>query len=154
MLTRSSNHSDELNDAGYTTFEGIVVFTTIAVLVGVIAFIVLADKQIADARNSQRSNDVNTLLEATYQYAIAHDGNFPVSIPIHEREICRSGNTDCTGLIDLDVLVEQKFLSKIPSDPSKATLNSSGYTIARTPGNRITVSAPHTEWGKVISESL
>jgi len=154
MLSRSSHYKAKIKDVGYTTFEGIVVFATIAVLTGAVAFIVLADKQIADTRNSQRASDVKVLIDATYQYAIDHKGELPVSIPLHAREICRGGGTDCTGLIDLDVLVDENFLFKIPTDPTTATFNGSGYHVVRSQGGRITISAPGTEWGKTISESL
>lgn len=68
---------------------------------------------------AQRRSDVNTILNAVYQYAVDHNGNFPSSIPTGEGgEICRSNVSDCTDFIDLSVL--QKYLNVMPIDPQAA----------------------------------
>jgi hypothetical protein len=104
-----------------------------------------------EARDAQRRSDVNTILNAIYQYAIDNNGILP-SEDINETatEICRSGTTSCTGLIDLDVLTGA-YLVSIPSDPTGSTSRRTGYKIKLDDSGRITVSAPHAEGSGTIS---
>ncbi len=81
------------------------------------------------AIDAQRQSDVNTILNAVYQYAIDHDGNFPPSISSDGGEICRTGVIDCSGYVDLRVL--EKYLATIPTDPigGKEKSNGAGYLV-------------------------
>ena len=106
-------------------------------------------KQLADARNAQRRADVNTILNAVYQYRIDNN-KFPGSIPTTETEICKTHATDCTGLVNLDVLTES-YLISVPADPNAATANSTKYTIMKDANGRITVTSPSAEAGATIS---
>lgn len=104
------------------------------------------------ARDAQRKSDVNTILNAVYQYAIDHDGYLPASLErsgTARKPICKS-LTPCTG-VSLDVLLES-YLVRIPSDPSQdAAKKESGYRIQVLDDGRITVSAPLAEGGTSIS---
>lgn len=103
-----------------------------------------------DARNAQRRSDVNTILNAVYQYAIDNAGTLPPGITGSPREICTTGHDDCGGL-SLDILTGS-YLVRIPRDPSfDSTSPVSGYTIVRDANARITVSAPLAEGGQEIS---
>lgn len=107
-------------------------------------------QQLSDARNAQRRADVNTILNATYQYAIDNNGLVPSSISTVEKEICTSRpGADCTGLVNLSILTGS-YLVAIPRDPLAATENSTRYTIQKSINNRITVKAPAAE-GVAIS---
>lgn len=105
-----------------------------------------------DARNAQRRSDINTILNATYQYAIDNNGNLPPSLSSAEKKpqnICTSKMT-CDG-ISLDILNEM-YLVSMPKDPSASNdKKESGYTIRVLPNQRITVSAPLAEGGVEIS---
>lgn len=104
------------------------------------------------ARNAQRMSDVNTILNAVYQYAIDHDGYLPASLErsgTARKPICKS-LTPCAG-VSLDVLLES-YLVRIPSDPSQsAAKKEGGYRIQVLDDGRITVSAPLAEGGSSIS---
>lgn len=91
-------------------------------------------------RDAQRRSDVNTLLNAVYQYAIDHEGKLPVGIPYGTgKPICRS-KMSCSG-VNLDVLLES-YLVEVPVDPDASDRKTSGYTIFQDRTGRVTVSAP------------
>ncbi len=96
--------------------------------------------------------DVNTILNAVYQYTIDNNGTLPASITTSATEICKTGGT-CTGLIDLSVLTNnEKYITAMPSDPSDSC-NANGvcYKIVKSANGRITVNAPNSEQGATIS---
>ncbi|HLD32670.1 MAG TPA: hypothetical protein VJB10_03730, partial [Candidatus Peribacteraceae bacterium] len=102
-------------------------------------------KQLGDARDAQRRSDVNTVLNAVYQYAIDNNGTLPSCIDTTDRNICLTN--DCTGVTNgcnLSALTGT-YLVSIPVDPSGATSNDTNYNIQLTASNRVTVSAPAFE---------
>lgn len=110
---------------------------------------------IEDARNAQRRSDVNTILNAVYQYAIDHDGNLPPGLDDATRTtaICQT-NERCDGL-SLDAL-NGSYLIRMPTDPLQSDNDpASGYTIRKSRYGRdswrITVAAPLAEGGLDIS---
>jgi hypothetical protein len=108
--------------------------------------------QLQDARNAQRRSDVNTILNATYQYAIDNNGRLPSDIPRGVAiEICRD-NVDCGG-VDLSVLTRQgMYLVRLPADPTLTSDSQGiGYTIMRDASDRITVAALYAEGEESIS---
>jgi prepilin-type N-terminal cleavage/methylation domain-containing protein len=122
---------------GFTLIELLLVIGIIAILAAIVIVAINPTKQLGDARNAQRRSDVNTILNAVYQYSIDNNGNLPMSNTV-VTEICRSvPAADCTGLIDLDVL-------------TGAYIVSTGYNIVVANG-RVTVAAPGAEQGAVIT---
>jgi type IV pilus assembly protein PilA len=141
---------------GFTLLEILLVVAAITILAGIVILAINPNKQLADTRNSQRWMDVNTILNAVYQYSIDNNGNLPTSITAANAGICKSGvaAATCTtdGLVNLSVLTtSEKYLVSIPVDPSGSTTNSTNYNIQTTPGGRIIVSAPGAESGATIS---
>lgn len=138
---------------GFTLLEILLVVAAIAILAGIVIIAINPTKQLGDTRNAQRSADVNTILNAVYQYALDNNGTLPASITTTATPICSTGGT-CTGLIDLSVLTaSEKYLVSIPRDPQSPTGNTTGYTILKTANGRITVAAPAAEQGKIITVS-
>ncbi len=111
-----------------------------------------APSTIEQARNAQRKADVNSILNAVYQYAIDNDADLPPALSkagTARKPICKS-LSPCNG-VSLDVLLDS-YLVRVPSDPSQsAASKESGYWIQVIDNGRITVSAPLAEEGASIS---
>ncbi|OGE79377.1 MAG: hypothetical protein A2751_05500 [Candidatus Doudnabacteria bacterium RIFCSPHIGHO2_01_FULL_46_14] len=144
---------------GFTLLEILLVVAAIGILAGIVIVAINPGKQLGDTRNSQRRVDVNTILNAVYQYSLDNSGRLPPNIKTSPGSaICPSGTatTTCTGLNFaslLELSADEKYLVAIPSDPSCSTTNSTCYNIATTTSGRITVSAPNAEQGAAISVS-
>ena len=116
---------------------------------------------LADARDAQRRSDVNTILNAVYQYAIDHNGKLPDCIDTTRRGICTS-ESGCSAFdsgydsrkvvrdyqfCDLDVL-HGSYIISTPKDPSgvpKGANNYAGYDIQLDEKSRVSVFAPFAE---------
>ncbi len=142
------------NRKGFTLLEILLVVAAIAILAGIVIIAINPGKQLADTRNAQRSIDVNTILNAVYQYAIDNNGNLPGNITSTSTEICATDATACTGLIDLSDLTDNgMYIVSIPVDPSGSCATGGVcYEISQdaTTG-RVTVSAPDAEQSQTIS---
>lgn len=135
---------------GFTLIELLLVIGIIAILASIVIIAINPTKQLGSARDAQRRSDVNTILNAVYQYSIDNNGNLPTTIPATAGEICRYNATGCTG-VDLDVLVGN-YLVSIPTDPkAPATGTGTLYTILQDTNKRITVAAPQAEQATSIT---
>jgi prepilin-type N-terminal cleavage/methylation domain-containing protein len=141
---------------GFTLLEILLVVAAIAILAGIVIVAINPGKQLADTRNAQRRVDVNTILNAVYQYYIDH-GNLPAGITNSQKEICIGGTatSTCTGanLIPLNELVwGETYLTDLPTDPNgSCDVNGICYEIYKSGNKRVTVVAPDAEEGETIS---
>lgn len=137
---------------GFTLIELLLVIGIIAILAAIVIVAINPTKQLADARNAQRKADVNTIINAIYQYAIDED-ELPATITTSSKIICKSGvNVDCDADgISLNMLTGS-YIVALPYDPSSATATGTNYTVYKNNG-RVTVSAPGAEQGETISVS-
>ena len=145
------------SNKGFTLIEILLVVAAIAILAGIVILAINPTKQLGEARNAQRRADVNTVLNAVYQYTIDNNGTLPATVVsstctgVATNEICKTAGT-CTGLIDLSVLtLNEKYLSTIPADPTGSSANGTGYKIAKTGNGRVTVCADSAEQSATIS---
>jgi prepilin-type N-terminal cleavage/methylation domain-containing protein len=140
---------------GFTLLEVLLVVAVIAILAGIVIIAINPNKNLGDTRNSQRSSDVTTILNAVYQYNLDNNGAVPAGITLTPTEICKTGAAVCTSLVDLTVLTTAgKYLVSLPIDPQCPTgcnANGNGYEISKDANNRITVEAMNPEQGKTIS---
>lgn len=140
------------NKKGFTLLEILLVVASIAILAGIVIVAINPGKQLGDTRNSQRRADVNTILNAVYQYTIDNDGTIPSAITETVTEVCATGAPSCTSLIDLSVLTtDEKYLVTIPNEPQKTNANGAGYNISKSANGRVTVEAQFEEQGATIS---
>ena len=150
------NHSIAKN-RGFTLIEILLVVAAIAILAGIVILAINPAKQLGDTRNSQRKADVNTILNAVYQYNI-DTGSLPAGITTTQKEICvgNIATTTCTGatpaMTTLNELIwSEKYLAAIPADPQATTTNGTGYVISKSANGRVTVKALGAENSATIS---
>lgn len=105
---------------------------------------------LSDARNAQRRADVNTIINAIYQYTIDNNGTLPGNIPLGEpTEICKSDARACNRMVKLNL---QGYVVSIPHDPhTNPDDNGTHYWISQDVNGRIKVSAPQAENGESIN---
>lgn len=138
------------DNKGFTLIEILLVVAIIAILAGIVIIAVNPNKQLQDAHVTQRKADVNTILNAVYQYSIDNKGAMPgtniPTAPTAAIEICAltvSATCITDGLADLSSLIStQTYITSMPIDPAGNVTNGAGYTIQKTANGRITVAAP------------
>ena len=143
---------------GFTLIEILLVVAAIAILAGIVILAINPNKQLGETRNAQRRADVNTILNATYQYAIDSNGTLP-AIPtgscalVAANQICKATATGtCSTGVDMSVLTTaEKYLTSMPIDPTVSSTNGTGYYISKSANGRVTVCAPSAEQAAVIT---
>ena len=138
------------NKKGFTLIEILLVVAAIAILAGIVIVAINPNKQLGDTRNAQRKSDVNTILNAISQYSVDNNGALPAGITATSTEICATGASSCSGLVDLTVLIP-KYVVSIPNEPQGTTANGAGYMVSRTAEGRISVSAQFPEQSMTIT---
>ena len=148
---------NSLKTKGFTLLEVLLVIAIIGILAAIVIVALNPNKQLGDTRNAQRKSDVNTILNAVYQYDIDNSA-MPSTTPLTTKAICRNGGacTDTatsTVYVDLYNALVPKYVVGIPADPQATSSTSTGYTISEDANNRVTVSAPNAENGMTITVS-
>lgn len=144
-----------MNKKGFTLIELLIVIGIIAILAAVVIVALNPGRQFAQARNTQRSSNVNTILNAVGQYMADNNGNLPSAISDLAAdtvtEVCQTDGS-CAGLVDLSVLTNNEiYLISIPIAPQASTTNGTGYSVWRTSNNRVGVTARDAELSQKIT---
>ncbi|MFZ2192689.1 MAG: type II secretion system protein [Candidatus Moraniibacteriota bacterium] len=150
------------NRKGFTLLEILLVVAAIAILAGIVIVAINPSKQLGDTRDAQRRSDVNTILNAVYQYSIDEKGVLPTTIiesttcdNTATKLICKGAQTGtcATGtVLSTALTTAEKYLVSLPNDPTGVTTNGTGYYIVKSANGRITVCAPsYEESGTMIS---
>lgn len=138
---------------GFTLVELLVVIGILATLLAITLIAINPARQFSQSNNTQRSSNVNAILNAVHQYAADNRGAIPAGITTSVQNISSTGANICTDVITT-------YMAALPEDPSLGGDNitdctaayDTGYTIVRSAtDNRITVAAPSAELGASIT---
>lgn len=133
---------------GFTLIELLVVIGILAVLLAITLIAINPAKQFEQANNTQRSSDVNAILNAVWQYAVDNNGDLStLAIPATATNI---GSDTAGGDVDLCPDVAPTYIAQMPVDPQTGTWTDctnydTQYSILQSAAGRITVSAPDTQ---------
>jgi prepilin-type N-terminal cleavage/methylation domain-containing protein len=139
---------------GFTLIEILVVIGIIAILASIVLVAVNPSRQFAQARNTQRLSNIQTMLNAISQNIADNKGVFAcssaTSLPASATVI---GSTN----LNIRACIVPTYVTEIPLDPTNGRLNSdsdydTGYELYQSSTTkRITIVAPHAELNETIS---
>lgn len=138
------------NEKGFTLIELLVVIAIIAILATVVFVALDPATRFADARNSRRWNDVNSILTAVHECILDNAGiiadcSASLAVPTVAADIGSSGLNLATDLAP--------YLKSLPTDPNGGTATTTGYTLEIDDNGIVTIAAPGAENDMVISVS-
>lgn len=150
-------------NSGFTLIEMLVVIGIIAVLAAIVIVAINPSRQFAQARNSQRTSNVETITNAIGQNIADNKGVFTcgtITIPTTATVISSAAATS-SAVVDLRTCLVPTYMSEMPVDPTvgvtwDGTKYYTDYLVMKDAStSRITVSAPQasttSELNQVIS---
>jgi len=137
---------------GFTLIEILLVIGLIAILAAIVIIAINPARQFAQARNTQRSANVNAILNAVHQNVVDNKGIWTctTSLPTTATTIeSGAGGDICECIVPT-------YIAEMPYDPATGTYTDcdsydTAYEIVQNTSGRITVSAPEAELGESIS---
>ncbi len=141
---------------GFTLIEILVVIGIIAILAGIVLIAINPARQFAQSRNTQRTANVNAILNAIGQYIADNKGELPTGIPTGDYPDDAEEISDADA--DLCAQLVPTYLPSFPVDPENGDPvikddcdgYDTGYEVVNTDG-RITVGAPNAELSEDIA---
>jgi prepilin-type N-terminal cleavage/methylation domain-containing protein len=170
-ITYHFNNGSYNSTKGFTLIEILVVIGMLSILSTVVLVAVNPRRQFAEARNSERQNDVSAVLNAVSERIADNGGQFLQS-PDARNDSCATAltasSTDISKMaLDIRSCLVPTYISELPHDPlsgvNKCTTLSCdtsgetydlGYQIEQNPTtNRITVCSPGSAESAIASSS-
>lgn len=149
-----SNSQNE-TERGFTLIEILVSIGLLAALAAIVLIAVNPARQFANMRNTQRSSDLNALLNSVGQRIAENKGQFScagITFPAGTTATGTAGSVigNGTGELDLRPCLVPSYISELPVDPTNGTTwngttYTTGYRLFQDANGRITVFAPTIE---------
>ena len=127
---------------GFTLIEILVVIGIIAVLAAIVIVAINPARQFAQARNTQRTSNVGTILNAIGQDLADNKGIFTCAGIGTNIALAANHIGTTAGMVDLACLTPTYIPSQIPVDPTNGTTADTQYTVSVDAVGRYTVCAP------------
>ncbi|OGY58144.1 MAG: hypothetical protein A3C03_00200 [Candidatus Colwellbacteria bacterium RIFCSPHIGHO2_02_FULL_45_17] len=126
-------------NGGFTLIEILVVIGIIAILAVIVLIAINPARQFAQARNTQRTSNVNAILNAIGQYTADHKGTLP-TIPDDEvtEALCLQLVPDYLPAMPIDPVMDENEIACADIDPGDVQ-----YDVNTVAGGRIEVCAPN-----------
>ncbi len=143
-----------MNKSGFTLLEILLAIAILAILAAVTLSAINPIRQLSEARDSQRKNDVSELHKAVQQYFI-DKGAYPADVAddtkiytICSYPVYSPVDVNCGGLTNIARVIPV-YLSGIPTDPTSSKLGvDTLYRVAFSRTTGVYVEAPKTEIGQ------
>jgi type IV pilus assembly protein PilA len=149
----------------FTLIELLVVIAIIAILAAVVFVALDPVRRFADARNSSRISDVNSILTAVHEYIVDNGGALPTGLSsgMTETQLGTAAagatttdkGTACgtsAAAVDLTASLGGKYLTVIPDDPQGSAAKT-GYSVTVNANNIVTIRSCDAELGATIQVS-
>jgi prepilin-type N-terminal cleavage/methylation domain-containing protein len=132
----------QLKKRGFTLIEILVVIGIIAVLAAIVIIAINPARQFAQARNTQRTSNVSTILNAIGQNLADNKGVFNCSGITTAITSTATNIGTSAGFVNLGCLTPTYIPSQVPFDPTNGSTADTKYTVAVDSVGRYTVCAP------------
>ncbi len=126
---------------GFTLIELLVVLGILGTLAAIVITAISPKRQLTAASDSWRQSAAREIKNALTQYVI-DEGSLPAGIPIGSSNalpICREDQAGETGCVDLDIILDEDYLTDLPVDSLEGSGALTGFTVYRETGGFITV---------------
>lgn len=135
---------------GFTLIEILVVIGIIAILATIVIIAINPSRQFAQARNTQRLSNINTILNAIGQNIADNKGVWKCSTSAGAAVYFKSSSPasstiGTSGTADLSNCLSTYIAAGVPVDPDGGTMASTGYEISSTTTGIITICAPKSK---------
>jgi prepilin-type N-terminal cleavage/methylation domain-containing protein len=139
-MNRTIRVKREVSERGFTLMELLVVIGIIAILASIVVVALNPSRQFAQARNTERTASVSTILNAIGQNIADNKGVFTCG----SEEVTTTAKNIGTGSgnVNLGCLVPTYIPSAIPVDPDGGTAADTKFTVAVDSLGRFEVCAP------------